>query len=480
MIHMKLHPVDVAKEFRQFNFFRSFNDHLLLQLCAMAEVQVFPKGALILTEGQTNKSLFFLRKGVAEILLAGEVVAILQIPGDVMGDMSVVTERLVTTSIKAQSEVECFVLNSEYFDRVAAKDKDHFMAIFYKVYAVILAERLIKTNEKARLFEIANRELHQAQVNLDKLGDKKVLLVEPDRKQLMMAKMAVGATGVKMDVASEKVAAQEYLKNNEYHAVFCDETHVDILKQLSLEKPQTKLVLMMQKGVKKNIPILKNMISIDSVISRDPDDRSLTMRMLLTTLTKVLNNEYFGMEKYLTWGVEVQKKVVSASFQRGELKDEMTQHFKKIGIRTTILDRCYSVAEEMLMNAIYDAPTDSKGQSIFNHLSRKTEVVLESHLQSHLKYACDGTMLAVSVTDPFGALTRKILVDYLESCYSGQAGSLNEGKGGAGRGLHQIIENADLTIFNVKKGFKTEVICFFNIEGHIREAQPSFHYFFSE
>lgn len=479
---MKLHPVDVAKEFKKFSFFRSFNDDLLLQICAMTETETFPKGSFILTEGQKNSSLFFLRKGVAEILLAGEVVAILQTAGDVMGDMSVVTEKPVSTSIKAASDVECFILNSEYFDRVAPKDKDHFMALFYRVYAVILADRLAKTNEKARLFEIANRELHQAQVNLDKLGDKMVLLVEPDRKQLMLAKMAVGATGVKMDVASDKSAAMDYLSKKTYHAVFCDETHMEILTQLNTEKPDTQLVLMTQKGVHKNLPLLRNMISIDSVISRDPDDRSLTMRMLLTTLTKVLNNEFFGMEKYLTWGVEVQSKTVTASYQRSDLKEEMVQHLKKMGLRNTILDRCYAVSEEMLMNAIYDAPTDSQGNAIYNHLPRQTEVVLESHLQSQLKYACDGTMLAVSVTDPFGALTRKILVDYLESCYEGKAGSLNEGhnKGGAGRGLHQIIENADLTIFNVKKGVKTEVICFFHIEAHVRESNPSFHYFFSE
>ena len=335
---MKLHPIDIAKEFRNFSFFRSFNDDLLLQLCALTEVQTFPKGTLLLTEGQKNKNLFFLRKGVTEILLAGEVVAILQNVGDVMGDMSVVTDRPAANSIRAATEVECFVLNSDDFDRVSSKDKDQFLAILYRVYSVILADRLVKTNEKARLFEIANRELHQAQVNLDKLGDKTVLLVEPDRKQLMLAKMAVAATGVKMDVASDEATSLDYLSKNEYNAVFCDESLVDILKDLSQKKTQSKLVLMTQKGVHKNLPVFRNMIEIDSVISRDPDDRALTMRLLLTTLTKVLNNEYFGMEKYLTWGVEVQTKTVLGSHQRGELKEEMTEHLKQMGIRNTILD----------------------------------------------------------------------------------------------------------------------------------------------
>lgn len=73
-----------------------------------------------------------------------------------------------------------------------------------------------------------------------------------------------------------------------------------------------------------------------------------------------------------------------------------------------------------------------------------------------------------------------MIVNYLLSCYNGQAGSLNENKGGAGRGLHQIIENAEITIFNVKKGVRSEVICLFNIDGQKKEAQPSFHYFFTQ
>ena len=83
--------------------------------------------------------------------------------------------------------------------------------------------------------------------------------------------------------------------------------------------------------------------------------------------------------------------------------------------------------------------------------------------------------------DPFGALNRETILKYLQSCYEGSAGSMNENKGGAGRGLHQIIENTDITVFNVKKGVRTEVICLFNLEpAKDREQIPTFHYFFSD
>src|SRR4051794_24985498 len=101
---MKPHPVEVAKELRKFTFFKSFSDDLLLQVSTMIEVASFKSGQNILKEGDLNKCLYFLRSGVAEIVLAGEVVAILQAAGEVMGEMSVITEKQVSTTIRAAQD----------------------------------------------------------------------------------------------------------------------------------------------------------------------------------------------------------------------------------------------------------------------------------------------------------------------------------------------------------------------------------------
>ena len=86
--------------------------------------------------------------------------------------------------------------------------------------------------------------------------------------------------------------------------------------------------------------------------------------------------------------------------------------------------------------------------------------------------------MAVSVADPFGALTGDTILDYLDSCYGNQAGDLNKEKGGAGRGLHQIIENSDLVVFNVEAGVRTEVISLMNVDPKMQgDKSPSFHLF---
>ena len=155
---------------------------------------------------------------------------------------------------------------------------------------------------------------------------------------------------------------------------------------------------------------------------------------------------------------------VTSAKIRHDLKDNMVAHLKSLKVRSTITDRCFQVAEEMLMNAIYDAPIDKSGKSLFNHMSRKDDVFLEPDQISTFEYCTKNQIVAVSVTDPFGGLTRETLIDYLDSCYSGRAGELNDNaadKGGAGRGLHIIVESADLTVFQVKKGVRTRVVSYF-------------------
>jgi hypothetical protein len=83
------------------------------------------------------------------------------------------------------------------------------------------------------------------------------------------------------------------------------------------------------------------------------------------------------------------------------------------------------------------------------------------------------------VEDPFGAFKKETILKYLEHNYSGSTESINVayGKGGAGKGIYLITENSDLVIFNVSKGFKTEVIALFDLGPSNEKRNSSLHYF---
>src|SRR5690606_23785032 len=123
--------------------------------------------------------------------------------------------------------------------------------------------------EKARLFEIANREIHQAQMNLEKAGDKKVLLVETDRKQLALAKIALGSTGVQLDTASDIDTAKQMLTAGKYDAIVADETCLPFLKHAHDGKVPSRLVMMTTKDVAANLATMKDMVFVDTIMTRD-------------------------------------------------------------------------------------------------------------------------------------------------------------------------------------------------------------------
>lgn len=309
---------------------------------------------------------------------------------------------------------------------------------------------------------------------------KTVLLADSNKKQQVIAKMALGGTGVVLEMVSSLEEAKEKIANKNYDLIMFDAPMIE-LGNVAFEKdPNTSMVLITSDQIPNYLPAMKALKATPHIVSRDEADRTFTVKNIMTTVTKLLSHDLFGLEKYLSWGVDIQSRQIVSSRQRATLLSDVDQYFEKLGVRRANRDRMKTVLEEILMNAIYDAPTDAEGKSLYNHLPRTQELSLKPGEQSLLRYATDGMLIAVSVTDPFGALRAGTILRYLEHNYAGTGGDMNarEGKGGAGRGLHQIVENADLVVFNVVPGKKTEVIALFNVEVKEKANQnPSFHLF---
>ncbi len=313
------------------------------------------------------------------------------------------------------------------------------------------------------------------------IQSQRVLLAETNKKQQIIAKMALGGTGVELDIASNMEEGQHYLEQHGYD-IICTNTELLELARLANEKyPDIQSVLMTFKGASFYHSILQSYPFLSNIVSRSEEDRTFTLKNITTTISKLVTQNFFGLEKYLNWGVDVQEYPVVDSETRIDLVDTMEDYFRQMGVRRLVLNKSTMVAEELLMNAIYDAPSDPNGKPRYNHLPRTTQVFLKPEEQGVFRYACDGSLLAVSVEDPFGAFRRETILKYLESCYAGQGGTLQKNKGGAGRGLFQIMETADLVVFNIKPHLRTEVIVLFNIapDKPKRNNTSSFHYFYA-
>lgn len=203
------------------------------------------------------------------------------------------------------------------------------------------------------------------------------------------------------------------------------------------------------------------------------DTGELDDRELLVTVAKLLGGDIFGLDKYLAWGSRVHARSVQSYGEKRAALVEVAGYARAVGARAQLVTRIASVADELLMNALYDAPAIRRGVSrklrVDKHAAPRT---LEAGDVALLSYACDGRYLAVSVQDAYGELHKEAMVEHLCRARAERGRPLlaQSETGGAGLGLYLVLSAVTRFVANVEPGKRTEVICLFDLRRGEREA----------
>jgi hypothetical protein len=314
------------------------------------------------------------------------------------------------------------------------------------------------------------------------VSHKSIWLFEPNQEAMLQYRTALGASKVELRSYRESEVFLFDLEEQKPDLAVINIDFEPLPIKLHETFPDVDMILTSSFDIGRHLDFLDQNPYIGHVLHHTDEDRSFAQRNLLVTATKILSNDIFGLEKYLNWGVNVKEQIITSSRERPAFVEQIEADLQKAGVQSSYIRNALLIAEEMLMNAIYDAPHDRQtGKAKYNHLSRRVVVDLEPSEYGKLRYAFDGNLIAISVDDPFGALRREIMLKYLRSCFDGQFGKINEkeGKGGGGMGLFQILSTADLLITNIKPLERTEIIALINIQTKTQSRRRAgcFHYF---
>jgi hypothetical protein len=203
-----------------------------------------------------------------------------------------------------------------------------------------------------------------------------------------------------------------------------------------------------------------------SHLVRDPADRELGI-----TSEKLVSGDLFGLEKYLARdskspariydtgakGAGVGERVVSTDLEKRTAMQEVAAWAEAIGARRPIIHRIATVIDELLMNALHDAPRESKPVLSLDDPS-------DLRKQAVLRWGADETTIAISVSDPFGALRQRDVIDHVRRARDerGRPVQATHDDPGAGLGLYLVLANVASLIVNVDPGHRTEVVCLFD------------------
>lgn len=197
-----------------------------------------------------------------------------------------------------------------------------------------------------------------------------------------------------------------------------------------------------------------------SHLVRDPEDRELGI-----TSEKLVSGDLFGLEKYLDPQVRVGERVVHGDAEKRAAIAEVTAWAEAVGARKPVVHRLASVVDELLMNALHDAPRESRPMMLLGEDTRRAVV----------RWASDGRTLAVSVSDGFGALRQRDVIDHVRRARDdrGRPNPATTDEPGAGLGLYLVLANVASLIVNVDPGRLTEVVCLFDLARRDRRAIAS-------
>jgi hypothetical protein len=216
-----------------------------------------------------------------------------------------------------------------------------------------------------------------------------------------------------------------------------------------------RLLLLSDGRCKTDYPTLFSSRAMTNLLASSHD---VDGQELIVTVQKILRGNIFGIEKYFVWGIEPLVLTLRSSMQKAEALHAAEGYIARVGVGSRLARGFYTVVDEFVTNAIYNAPTDERGAHRFTHLPRTTTVTLAEAEQVTLMFCFDGSRLGASISDPFGSVSPDRIMDYIAKCFRGGADQVDDKEGGAGLGLYYIFDALSSFVINIQAGVRTEMI----------------------
>ncbi len=171
-------------------------DDLKQQLLPLSKLLKYPAKSIILEEGQPNDTVLFLMNGEVSVYRGGEFIVNMHRKGDILGEMSIISDKPCSATIIANTDCELFGIRAKHIGRYTDFKSDLLQNAVYRLFSMILTEKLFLTTEKAKRYEIINRQLVEAEAGLKTANEQlqdDIIEEKKLKQELQIAKEAAEA-----------------------------------------------------------------------------------------------------------------------------------------------------------------------------------------------------------------------------------------------------------------------------------------------
>ena len=184
----------------------------------------------------------------------------------------------------------------------------------------------------------------------------------------------------------------------------------------------------------------------------------------------------FGLAGLIRDGTKVQVVKLSNSNQTQQAVEAVKNYLIAAKFQTRLATVVANAVDELLMNAIFDAPIDSLGKAILSATPRSTPIDLAHQHEVEMHVAYDGKYVAVTACDLFGSLDKVKLMSHISKIYTEEEYKVRTSVAGAGIGLATVFRSGGSFFFVSESRVRTEVTVFFQRTDNFREFKDQFRF----
>jgi hypothetical protein len=224
------------------------------------------------------------------------------------------------------------------------------------------------------------------------------------------------------------------------------------------------------------IPYLIKSPLFGHFILRNYGDPKVAGKHYSHLVCSTLSDRAFGLEKLLKPGSKIQTIKFNSSAQKQAAVEAVKNYAIAAKFQNRMAALIANAVDEILMNAMFDAPVDQLGQQILGSTSRTTVIPLTGKAAVEMQVGFDGHHVAVSAIDLYGSLDKNKLLAHISKIYRNEEYKLRNTVAGAGLGLATVFQTGGSFFFVSEAGVRTEVTVFFKRTDAFREFKDQFRF----
>jgi CRP/FNR family transcriptional regulator, cyclic AMP receptor protein len=118
-------------------------------LLRLSKIRTYDPEELIIKEGDDDPWLYFLLNGAVKVVKGGHVIARLENPGEIFGEMRIIESSNRSASVYASVKTTCLAVDTSAKERLHHNDERTDLLLFlYRIFSEYTSARLRLTNDE--------------------------------------------------------------------------------------------------------------------------------------------------------------------------------------------------------------------------------------------------------------------------------------------------------------------------------------------